>query len=43
MEVVTARKHDNAVFEFEGDKIADLQRVYQGRVCEHNATINKWS
>ena len=34
MEVVTARKHDNDVFEFEGDKIADLQRVYQGRLCE---------
>jgi ribosomal protein S25 len=34
MEIMTSRKHDEDIFEFEGDRLKDLQRVYQGGLCE---------
>jgi len=34
MEIMTSRKYDEDIFDFEGDRMKDVQRVYQGRLCE---------
>jgi hypothetical protein len=34
MEIMTSRKDDEDIYEFEGDRLKDVQRVYQGRLCE---------
>ena len=34
MEIMTGRVEEADDFEFDGDKLTDLKRVYQGRLCE---------